>query len=401
MQELTPTAQPSAPMQDTTQTASSQTSLGSGAFEAAEERLLHPQGVNARFDMWTDFSRRVSEDEKIFFTQNLGVMLKSGLSASRALRTLTLQSSNPKFQRALAQLTRSVEKGQTIAQAMEEFPRIFPPLFVNMVHAGEKSGQLERVLTELTIQLKRSHELRAKVRGAMMYPAVVLVAMLLIGAGMLIFVIPNLLGIFEEVNAELPVPTRVLIGISNFVNEYILILGPLAVMTVGGLFYATRKGPGQAVWHNMILSMPILAPIAVKINLAKVSRTLGSLMATDMPIVNSLKLAGGVVGNVAYRSSLEAIAGQVEKGTTISAGLGQYRKLYPPIAQQMVQVGEETGEIGNILLQLADFYEEDVSQTMNTLPTIIEPLMILVLGGAVGAMAIAVIMPMFSLANAV
>ncbi|MDZ4221473.1 MAG: type II secretion system F family protein, partial [Patescibacteria group bacterium] len=223
----------------------------------------------------------------------------------------------------------------------------------------------------------------------------------LIGAGMLIFVIPNLLGVFEEVNAELPVPTRVLIGISNFVNEYILILGPLAVMIVGGLIYTTRKGPGQALWHRTILSLPILAPIAVKINLAKVARTLGSLMATDMPIVDSLKLAGGVVGNVAYRSSLETIAGQVEKGTTISAGLGQYQKLYPPIAQQMVQVGEETGEIGNILLQLADFYEEDVSQTMDTLPTIIEPLMILVLGGAVGAMAIAVIMPMFSLANAV
>ncbi|MDP3995467.1 MAG: type II secretion system F family protein [bacterium] len=373
----------------------------SGAFEAVEQRLLNPQGINAQFDKWTDFSRRVSEDEKIFFTQNLGVMLKSGLSASRALRTLTLQSSNPKFQRALAQLTRSVEKGQTIAQAMEAFPRIFPPLFVNMVRAGEQAGQLERVLTELTIQLKRSHELRSKVRGAMMYPTVVLVAMVLIGAGMLIFVIPNLLGVFEEVNAELPVPTRVLIGISNFVNEYILILGPLAVMIVGGLIYTTRKGPGQALWHRTILSLPILAPIAVKINLAKVARTLGSLMATDMPIVDSLKLAGGVVGNVAYRSSLETIAGQVEKGTTISAGLGQYQKLYPPIAQQMVQVGEETGEIGNILLQLADFYEEDVSQTMDTLPTIIEPLMILVLGGAVGAMAIAVIMPMFSLANAV
>ncbi|MDZ4221313.1 MAG: type II secretion system F family protein, partial [Patescibacteria group bacterium] len=181
MQETTSAPQPRAPMQANEQ---KKTALSggtqSGAFEAVEQRLLNPQGINAQFDKWTDFSRRVSEDEKIFFTQNPGVMLKSGLSASRALRTLTLQSSNPKFQRALAQLTRSVEKGQTIAQAMEAFPRIFPPLFVNMVRAGEQAGQLERVLTELTIQLKRSHELRSKVRGAMMYPTVVLVAMVLI-----------------------------------------------------------------------------------------------------------------------------------------------------------------------------------------------------------------------------
>ncbi|MBI2050718.1 MAG: type II secretion system F family protein [Parcubacteria group bacterium] len=372
-----------------------------GAFEALEQKILNPQGINAKFDKWTDFARAVKEEEKIFFTQNLGVMLKSGLSASRALRTLTLQSSNPKFQRALAVITRSVEKGQPIATAMEAYTSIFPPIFVNMIRAGEKSGQLERVLKELTNQLKRSHELRAKVKGAMMYPVVVMVAMILIGAGMLVFVIPKLLGIFKEVNAELPLPTQILITVSTALNEHILIYGPAFVLSVGALIYATRKGPGQRIWHSMILRMPVISKIAVKINLAKIARTLGSLMATDMPVVDSLKLTGGVVSNIHYRLSLAAVAGEVEKGKTISSELGNFSKLYPPVAQQMIQVGEETGEIGNILIQLAEFYEEDVKQTMESLPTIIEPIMILILGGAVGGMAIAVIMPMFSLANAV
>jgi len=372
-----------------------------GAFEALEQKILNPQGINTQFDVWTDFARNVKEEEKIFFTQNLGVMLKSGLSASRALRTLTLQSSNPKFQRALAQVTRAVEKGNPIAKAMEAFPKIFPPIFINMIHAGEKSGQLERVLKELTIQLKNSHELKAKVKGAMMYPIVVMVAMVGIGAGMLIFVIPKLLGIFEEVNAELPLPTRILITISNTLNDHILIFGPAFMLLVGALIYATRTGTGQRIWHGMILKTPIIKGIALKINLAKVARTLGSLMATDMPIVDSLKLTGGVVSNVRYRASLAAIAGQVEKGKTISSELANFGGLYPPVTVQMVQVGEETGEIGNILIQLAEFYEEDVKQTMESLPTIIEPIMILILGGAVGGMAIAVIMPMFSLANAI
>lgn len=395
------TARDNAPLETSAQKKLEQNSGASGgAFEALEQKILNPEGINAKFDKWTDFSRTVAEDEKIFFTQNLGVMLKSGLSASRALRTLTLQSGNPKFQRALARLTRAVEKGQPIATAMEAYPKIFSPIFVNMIRAGEKAGQLEKVLKELTDQLKRSHELRAKVKGAMMYPMVVMIAMALIGAGMLIFVIPKLLAIFEEVNAELPLPTRVLIAISNGINEHILLYGPVFVLAVGGLLYAARRGPGQKIWHALILRMPVISKIAVKINLAKVARTLGSLMATDMPVVDSLKLTGGVVSNVHYRATLVAIAGQVEKGKTMSSELANFGKLYPPIAVQMIQVGEETGEIGSILIQLAEFYEEDVKQTMESLPTIIEPIMILVLGGAVGGMAIAVIMPMFSLANA-
>jgi len=371
------------------------------AFARLEQKFLNPSGINEKFDLLLDKIRGVSVEEKIFFTQNLAVMLKSGLSVSRALRTLTLQSSNPKFKRALFRVARQVEKGVTLSEAMRAYPNIFSVIFVNMIKAGEAAGQMEEVLSELTHQLKKSHELKQKVKGALMYPAAILIAMVGIGGGMLIFVVPKLLSIFKEMNVELPLPTKILIAVSDGVNNNILIVGPLALVITGGLLYGVRTAPGKKIWHSIILHMPIVKKIAVKINLADISRTLGSLLATDLPIVASLKLSAEVVKNVHYRASLESMAEQVEKGRKISEEMLKFEKLYPPVVEQMVAVGEETGEISKILKDLAEFYEEDVSQTMDSLPSLIEPILILTLGAAVGGMAVAIILPMYSLTQAV
>ena len=369
------------------------------AFTRLEQKFLNPQGVNAKFDLLLDKIRGISVEEKIFFTQNLGVMLKSGLAVSRALRTLTLQSSNPKFKRALFRVARQVEKGVTLSEAMSAFPNIFSIIFVNMIKAGEAAGQMEEVLTELTQQLKKSHELKQKVKGALMYPAAILIAMTGIGGGMLVFVVPKLLSIFKEMNVVLPLPTRILIGLSDGVNDHILIIAPLALAAVGGLLYAVRTRPGKKIWHTIILNLPVIKKIATKINLANIARTLGSLLATDLPVVASLKLSAQVIKNEHFRASLNAIAEQVEKGRKISEEMLKFEKLYPPVVEQMVAVGEETGEISKILKDLAEFYEEDVNQTMDSLPALIEPILILLLGGAVGGMAVAIILPMYSLSQ--
>lgn len=370
------------------------------AFTRLEQKFLNPSGVNAKFDLLLDKIRGVAVEEKIFFTQNLAVMLKSGLSVSRALRTLTLQASNPKFKRALFQVARQVEKGVTLSEALAAYPRIFSVIFVNMVKAGETAGQMEEVLTELTHQLKKSHELKQKVKGALMYPAAILIAMVGIGGGMLIFVVPKLLSIFKEMNVELPLPTKILIGLSDAVNNNILILAPAIAVIVGGLLYGVRTAVGKKIWHAIILHLPVVKKIAVKINLANIARTLGSLLATDLPIVESLRLSAEVVKNVHYRASLSAMAEQVEKGQKISEEMAKFEKLYPPVVEQMVAVGEETGEISKILKDLAEFYEEDVSQTMDSLPSLIEPILIVTLGAAVGGMAVAIILPMYSLTQA-
>ncbi|MBI4122456.1 MAG: type II secretion system F family protein [Parcubacteria group bacterium] len=370
-------------------------------FAAVERRYLAPSSLNERFDILLDPIRRVSTEEKIFFTQNLGVMFKSGLAASRALRTLALQTTNPKFKRILFKLFRQVERGTTLAAAMEPYPSVFPPLFTNMIRAGETAGQLEEVLTELTRQMKKSHELKKKVQGALMYPMAILIAMVGIGTAMVIFVIPKLTSIFGELNATLPLPTRILIGVTDWINANLIIVGPAAIAACIGLVYAARTRRGREAWHWLILSLPIIKHIAKKINLAKISRTLGSMLKTDIPIVDSLNLTASVIKNVHYQSSLRAVAGQIEKGKTVSGELGKTPKLYPPVVQQMVLVGEETGEIANILSQLADFYEEEVSQTMDSLPSLIEPVLIIVMGAAVGGMAVAIILPMFSLTQSV
>ena len=371
------------------------------SFEELERKILYPKSINQKFDLWIDPVRPISDEEKIFFIQNLSIMLKSGLSASRSFRALTLQAANPKFKRVLAKVTRSVEKGLPIAQSMSEHPKVFSHIFISMIQAGEQSGKLEKVLTELSTQMKRSHDLKSKVKGALMYPMAILISMVAIGSGMIIFVIPKLTTVFSEMNAELPVPTKILIAVSNGANKYALIIVPIIIISIGLLVYVTRKGKGQKIWHKIILLMPVVGSIAIKINLAKIARTLSSLLATDMPIVISLKLTANTIKNALYRESLMIMSINVEQGKTMASQMPQFKKLYPPVAHQMVQVGEETGEISNILAQLAEFYEEDVSNTMNSLPSLIEPILIVTLGAAVGAMAIAVIMPMFSLANAV
>ncbi|PIP66872.1 MAG: hypothetical protein COW93_03265 [Parcubacteria group bacterium CG22_combo_CG10-13_8_21_14_all_41_9] len=371
------------------------------SFEELERKILYPKSINQKFDLWIDPVRPISDEEKIFFIQNLSIMLKSGLSASRSFRALTLQAANPKFKRVLAKVTRSVEKGLPIAQSMSEHPKVFSHIFISMIQAGEQSGKLEKVLTELSTQMKRSHDLKSKVKGALMYPMAILISMVAIGSGMIIFVIPKLTAVFSEMNAELPVPTKILIAVSNGANKYALIIIPIIIISIGLLVYVTRKGKGQKIWHKIILLMPVVGSIAIKINLAKIARTLSSLLATDMPIVISLKLTANTIKNALYRESLMIMSINVEQGKTMASQMPQFKKLYPPVAHQMVQVGEETGEISNILAQLAEFYEEDVSNTMNSLPSLIEPILIVTLGAAVGAMAIAVIMPMFSLANAV
>lgn len=380
---------------------SNATGVENTTFQNLEKKFTAPENINEKFDLWLDHIRSVPVEEKIFFTQNLGVMFKSGLSASRALRTLTLQSTNPKFKRVLFKIYRNVEKGLSLGEAMRPYPKIFSNIFVSMIKAGEISGQLENVLVELTRQMKRSHELNQKVKGALMYPMAILIAMVGIGVAMLTFVVPKLLGIFKEMKVELPLPTKILIGISDAVNNHILIVGPLAVLITAGLIYTRRLAGGKKFWHYLILKMPIVKRIAIKINLAKIARTLGSLLSTDMPIVDSLKLTSEVVNNVYYRQSLTTLAGTVEKGKTMSSELHAFANLYPPVVEQMIAIGEESGEISKILIQLADFYEDDVSQTMNSLPALIEPILILVLGGAVGGMAVAIILPMYSLTQAV
>jgi type IV pilus assembly protein PilC len=341
---------------------------------------------------------RVKLPQKIFFTENLRVMVKAGLSLTEALRTLALQTEQKSFKAVILELHADVEKGTSLSAALAKHERLFEPIFVNMIAAGEVSGTLEKTLEQLTTQMRKDYDLISKVKGAMTYPLVVLSATVLIGIGMMIFVVPQILSIFEEIGTdELPLPTKILIFVSDSLKAYwpFIIVGVIGI--AWGFLYAIKTRAGKAIWHKILLRMPIIGPIIMKINLARFTRTLSSLLRTDIPIVQGLVITSDIVRNVYYHDACLAMSEAVKKGEQISQVLERNPKLFPPLVIQMTAVGERAGTVDEMLMEIAEFYEKQVEQIMSSLSSIIEPILILFLGGAVGGIALAIITPIYSL----
>ncbi|MBI2459804.1 MAG: type II secretion system F family protein [Parcubacteria group bacterium] len=350
------------------------------------------------------FLRKLSSipiSEKLFFVQNLGIMLKAGISLSVALKTLSKQTNNKRLAGIINDISANVEKGISFTESLKPHEKIFGQLFVSMIESGEISGKLEEVLKRLYIQFKKNHELVAKVKGALTYPLVILAAMSGIGVFMMIFVIPKITAMFKDFNAELPLATKLLIKLSNslIADGWLYLIGLAVLILIFSQSIKTAKG--KYLLHGLLLKMPIFAPIIKKINLARFARTISSLLKTDIMIIKSFQITANVLGNIYYRDGLNDMAGKIKKGGTINEVIANYPKLFPPIVAQMIAVGEETGELDHILEELAEFYEGEIDQTMNNLPAIIEPILILLLGLVVGGMAVAVIMPMYSLTSAI
>lgn len=353
-----------------------------------------------RIDDYLLSTSRIPLKEKLFFVQHLGVMIHSGISILTALRTLSDQTENKAFSRILKEVATKIEGGTSLTQSLKGYPQIFNELFVNMVESGEISGKLEEVFKQLHIQMKKQYELIAKIRGALTYPVIVICIMIGIGSFMMVYVVPKISNIFKESGAELPLPTQMLIGASQLiVNNGPLVVLALIIFIL--LFVKTLKTKkGLYILQGIILKLPIISGIVKKINLAKFARTTSSLMKTDIMIVEAFRITGNILGNLHYRQVIQEIGERIKKGGQISETLKKHPQFFPPIVTQMVIVGEQTGEIDTILEDLSVFYEEEVDHIMENLPSIIEPLLILALGIGVGGMALAVIMPMYSLTNA-
>jgi len=357
-------------------------------------------GVN-KINLFLQKLTSVPLAEKLFFIQHLGIMLKAGISLSTALKTLAKQTTNKRFARIIADISRNVEKGVSFTESLKPHEKIFGQLFINMIESGEISGKLEEVLKRLYLQFKKNHELVSKVKGALIYPIVILIAMSGIGTFMMIAVVPKITAMFKDFNAELPLATKLLIKFSDsLVANGLLYLVALIVviLTIVQLIKTKR---GRYAFHGLLLKLPIFSPIIKKINLARFARTTSSLLKTDIMIIKSFQIAANVLGNVHYRQALMEMSDKIKKGGTINEVVANYPKLFPPVVAQMIAVGEDTGELDYILEELAEFYEGEIDQTMNNLPAIIEPILILVLGLVVGGMAVAVIMPMYALTSVI
>jgi type IV pilus assembly protein PilC len=344
---------------------------------------------------------RVPLVEKMIFSKNLAVMIGAGLSLTRSLEALSEQTKNKSFSKTITKINDDVKKGQSFADALAKHPKIFSDLFVNMVRVGETAGNMEEILKVLAGQMEKDHDLISRVRNAMIYPAVILVVMLGIGIAMMIAVVPKLTAIFSEMNVDLPFTTKIVIALSNFLsNNLIVSLLILAAIPIG-VRLALQTTSGKKYLGIVLLKLPVFGNIVKKMNSARLARTLGSLIEGGVPIVKGLQIVSGTLSNYSFRQSLINSATVVQKGQSLSQALKSYNNLYPSMVNQMIQVGEETGTLGDILIKMAGFYEEEVTGITKNLSSIIEPLLMVIIGAAVGFFAISMIQPMYSVMDTI
>lgn len=344
--------------------------------------------------------RPVGLVEKMFFSRNLSVMLKAGLPLTRALEASGEESQNPKFKRILAAINIDVVRGKSFSDALRPYGNVFNDLYINMVDVGETTGKMSLVLKLLSNQMKKDHDLRSRVKGAMMYPAIIIVALFGIGGMMMVYVIPTLADTIKALGVELPWSTKLIIFISDlFVHYAIFVVLSLTAFIIL-VWRILKSRVGKFLFDRVILRVPIFGKLAQKFNLARFSRTLAYLLTSGVPFVKSLEITSRVVGNSLYRDATLAASEEIQKGRQLNEIMQAHTNLFHPMVIQMVKVGEETGKIAEMLLRLALFFEEDVNNTTKNLSTIIEPVLMLFIGSMVGFFAISMMQPIYgSLGN--
>ena len=361
-----------------------------------------PEGASRGF--FAGLSERfstISFKEKIFFIGNLSEMLSAGLSLTRALKVSLKQTKNAKMKRVITSVTDSVDKGGSFAEALAHFPNIFAPTTVAMVEAGEKSGRVPESLQIVSNQMLKTYNLRKKIRGALTYPAIVILAMIGIAVMMLIYIVPTLAATFKELGAELPLSTRFIIGFSDFLTSHYIYALILLVASGTGFYYGRKIVLVRRVWAWTLIHAPLFGHIVKETNSAVMARTLSSLLASGVDIVAALSITERVLQNPYYKEVIQKAIIAVPKGDTLSAIFGgkMAEKLYPPFVGEMMSVGEETGKLPEMLEKLALFYENEVEAVVKDLSTIIEPLIMLFVGAGVGFFALAMIQPIYSVGN--
>lgn len=347
------------------------------------------------------FLKSVKTQEKINFAKNLGSMIVAGLAMSRALSVMERQTKNKELKKVLTALQKDISEGKTLSQAMSAFPKVFSALFISMVSAGEQSGNLANSLKIVGDQMDKNYALQRRVRGAMMYPAIILIVMFIIAILMLTFIVPTLTKTFLDLGVELPASTKFVIFSSNLIINHGLIVILVGIVVIIGLILWSKKDSGKKIIHSAILKIPVIGNIIKEVNSARTARTLSSLLTSGVDVVESVRITKDVMQNVHYKNILEKAGSAIEKGAPISKVFTENTKLYPIFLGEMISVGEETGKMGEMLMGVATFYEEDVEQKTKDMSTVIEPFLMVIIGGVVGFFAIAMISPMYSLADVI
>ncbi|AKM83867.1 TPA: hypothetical protein DCZ46_00840 [Candidatus Campbellbacteria bacterium] len=339
----------------------------------------------------------VKAEDKIMFAKNLGAMIGAGLSISKALSTLEKQFKNRKFKNAIIDINEEIKKGNAINESLKKYPNIFSPLFIAMVRAGEESGRISDSLHIVSKQMENSNKLAKKVRGALIYPAIITFVMISVGVLMLVFIVPGLQETFADLNTELPMSTRIIIGASDFIRGNPLLFVLMGIIAIVGIVLGFKTERGRKLIDTLVLKIPFVSTIAVEVNSARTARTLSSLLSSGVDVLSSFDITKDVLQNSHYKKIMDQAKINIQKGDPLAELFTKNEKLYPPVVSAMIEVGEETGKLPDMLSSLADFYEEEVDQKTKNLSTIIEPILMVFIGAAVGFFAVSMITPMYSI----
>ncbi len=338
----------------------------------------------------------VSEVEKIMLTRNLWIMFSAGLSLVKIFDILQLQAKNQKLKVIMQGIKERLNKGESFSSALAQYPKIFNDFFLSMVKIGEESGTLEGIFEILSTHMDRDHQLRSKIKGALIYPCIIVLTMMAVGVVVSVFVLPKFSSFLEGMNIDLPIYTKILIAIGNLSQQYWYLSILVPIVLVYGFFLAIKTKNGRWLRDTFLIKVPLLAPFIKKSNATVLIRSLSSLNASGISQVRSLEITSATMSNIYFKNALDQAIEKVKKGEKLSGALRPYEKIFPLGAIEMMEVGEETGKTTEILRKLAEFYEQEVIELTKNFSVIIEPLLIVVLGLCVAFFAISIIEPMYS-----
>lgn len=343
---------------------------------------------------------KVKSGDVVLFTRQLSSMLESGLTLMRALEIFRDQIQNKAMIEIVSSLITDVEGGKPLSRALAKFPDVFTPIYISLVKAGESSGLLDKVLLRLADNLEKQEKLKGTIKSALMYPIIVVILMIIVVFVMMIFVIPQLSVLYKNLNIPLPLPTQIIVGMSNFV----IIFWPLILIASIFLFLFLQRWKkteqGQLVIDNLVLKMPVFGLLIKQTILTEFSRTFGLLVGTGTLVVDALLETADTMGNIYYKNAVKDISKQIEKGVSVGDAM-QSNPLFPAMVVQLVKVGEQTGKVDENLLKASEYYEREVNQTVKTLTTAMEPFIMIALGIGVGFLIISVITPIYSLISTI
>lgn len=370
-----------------------------GSTVVSVEEAGVEKGLSFSTNINLPFISGVKAHDKITFAKNLSKMIDAGLPVTRGLSIIERQSKG-KFKKIIGELGDSISKGNTFSDSMKAYPDVFSTLFVSMVRAGEESGNLSMALNNVGIQMEKSYQLTRKIRGALMYPAVIFSLMAVIGVLMMVYMVPTLTSTFVGLGVKLPLSTRMIIAVSDALKNYFpyIIVGTALFIT--GFVWWIRTASGKKVVDTVAIKVPVIGEIVKQVNSARTARTLSSLLSSGVDIVVAIGVTKDVIQNHYYKDVLDEIQSTIQRGDQISGVFSRYNDLYPIFVGEMVSVGEETGKIGEMLLSVAVFYEDEVDQKTKDMSSIIEPILMIFIGVAVGFFAISMLGPTYSLADA-